>query len=456
MSFNHLHQTVLGLSAVLWTALVAVPSAIMAQGEVLSGFEEFSVAEVMGPSNPTSATVEEYDSVSETWVVTDNMQFSWDAQGRLSQLISTDSDMGGELGSMEGGLQKVALVYNTSGDMTSITISFKEDESDSWADLMRVVGTYNASEQLTEENTEMNMGLLFGGVDQWVTAGRNVHEYTEGKRAKTISYEGSELGGQQLRITEETVYTYDASGNLIEKLTKMDMEVDTLVNSEKYEYTYEADGERASEAYYSWSGSAWIGQEKYLYTKIENVGGGYSNVIVSQVGDGGGWENDTRDSVTYTADKVPTGAIEETWNGSEWVQSGRTSTSLDSEGRLAQFRTDEYADGSYTPVDRMTLAYEQAGIVLHGKGAMQQAQGLRLCVRHNVLTASFMVGVMSPVSLCVRDIKGRRLNSPAVTRTLSAGTHSLDIPLNGMAPGHYVLSLRSAGAVSRAVFSVVE
>lgn len=423
------------------------------QGGVLTPFEEFTELDLyMGNAKPTGVTVEEYDTASGTWLPPQEIQFAWDAEGKMTMMtMEVVEDTGGGL---ETSWMRIRLDYDTDGNMTTMTIGSRETEDSAWVDIVRVVGTYDAEGRLTEEVTEVDWGSAMGGDASWMVIEKYEHEYSGDMRIKTTTSEPADFLGVQFTVTGETDYTYDDNGNLTTKVSTVDDGSGTLVNSVKYEYTYDAGGEMTSEARYSWDGVGWVGEEKLLYSRTDKADGGYELTVVTQVDEGSGWVDDTRQTMVFSSAGMPTGGTEETWDGSAWVESGTTTITSDAQGRPVTSETEACADGACIPVERMTFSYGGSGIVTARAGARHR-NGLRVDAARGRVAVSFTLNTAGSVDLTVRDMRGRRIAAPQ-TRVLPAGTHTVTLPSAAITPGKYVVRMKTESAVSRSAFTIVE
>lgn len=160
-----------------------------------------------------------------------------------------------------------------------------------------------------------------------------------------------------LRIT----YEYDFFGNVLEKLSELNLGNGNWMNAELYTYSYEG-GELSEVIYQDWDGFEWQNDEKQVYTYNGDVTtvlywfwngnnwasdelwtytyeNGYIEVL-KQYMEGGAWQNDEKDTYMLDFDEHVTEILVEGWVGTSWVNDKRTTYNYEDEVYTSQLVED--------------------------------------------------------------------------------------------------------------------
>lgn len=196
---------------------------------------------------------------------------------------------------------------------------YESDEGDGWNDMGSITYTYDFAGNVTE--------LL----SMYADDGEMLPD------AKvTYTYQAGELN--------EVVYQYWNNG--------------TWTNSMKGTYTYNDDV--TTILYWSWSGSNWSSSDLYTYTY------GTSTIeLVMQYMEGGAWQNEARQVFTLNFDEQVTEILEQTWQGTNWVNDELTTYHYD--GNVFPLKTIEEWDGtSWTDDYKFEYVHDADGNAIQG------------------------------------------------------------------------------------------
>ncbi len=136
--------------------------------------------------------------------------------------------------------------------------------------------------------------------------------------------------------SDKSEYTYDANGNLTVRIySYWNSGTSQWVNSDLEEYTYDANGNPTVRIYSGWNSetSQWVNSDKYEYTYDAN---GNPTVEIYSLwnSETSQWENSDKYEDTYDANGNPTVRIYSYWNSetSQWENSDKYENTYDANG----------------------------------------------------------------------------------------------------------------------------
>ena len=197
----------------------------------------------------------------------------------------------------------------------------------------------------------------------------------------------------------------------------------------------------------TWNGTAWVNDTRSTATRD---GQGRALTRFLERWNGAAWAADTRDTLTYTNGRLSRVA---SWDYSAVPTGARASTTAytyDGNGNAQQVETVSYTDGE--PSAYLRFLFQWAGVTAAEHEA-PFAEALGLATYPNpargAVTARFALPEAGPVTLRMLDLTGREVARVAA-RAYPAGDHTATLALGGLPAGLYVLRLETAaGAASR-------
>ena len=202
------------------------------------------------------------------------------------------------------------------------------------------------------------------------------------------------LNGQWLDFIK-MLYDYDFAGNVLQKLTQMDVmgngnwqdaelasysyeggelsEViiqsksgNDWVNKTKEVYNY--NGDVTTVLYWDWNGTTWTSNKLYTYTYS-----GTTMELLIQYMQGGAWQNEEKDTHTFDFDENIIEIIIEDWIDENWVNVKRTTYNY--EGNVYTSRLIEEWDGAaWESTYRSSYVYEDGNATLGKCEMMSEGQ----------------------------------------------------------------------------------
>ena len=180
-------------------------------------------------------------------------------------------------------------------------------------------------------------------------------------------------------------YEYDFSGNVLEKLTQMDVtglgnwmdiefvtysyedgelsevitqskEGDDWVNKTKEVYNYS--GDVTTVLYWDWNGNNWTSNELYTYT----YGNGTIELLIQYM-QGGAWQNDEKDTYTLDFDENVTEILVEDWEGTDWVNGQKTTYNFEDRVFTSKL-IEDWNGASWESTYRSHYVYENGNAIL--------------------------------------------------------------------------------------------
>ena len=186
------------------------------------------------------------------------------------------------------------------------------------------------------------------------------------------------MNGQWLDFVRIS-YEYDFSGNVLEKLTQMDvtgsgnwMEVEFVsysyeggelsevitqskdgndwVNETKEVYNY--NGDVTTVLYWDWNGTTWTSDKLYTYTLSDTA-----IELLIQYMQGGAWQNEEKDTYTLDFDENVVEILFENWEGTNWVKDSRRTYNFEDKVFTSRLY-EEWNGSSWEGVSRSNYVYE--------------------------------------------------------------------------------------------------
>lgn len=175
------------------------------------------------------------------------------------------------------------------------------------------IKTYNTSNNIT-----LNLKQIWNG-SQWVDDSQDVYTYYSGtSNVKDMTTYSFSQGYDVYKVL------YEYSGSDITKITFQDGSSGTLVNSEKFEYTYNSPGQPYQEFDSEWNGSSWDLIERTTATYV----GGLRTELLVESYNGSTYDSFERYVSTYSG-TLETEYLQQSWNGSSYVNSDRELSTYD-------------------------------------------------------------------------------------------------------------------------------
>lgn len=236
---------------------------------------------------------------------------------------------------------------------------------------------------IRDEITVVPQSCFVTGVDG--DSARSIYTYDEYDYYLLEELFSMPMGGQWkdfIRIS----YEYDFAGNVLEKLTQMDVtgsgnnwtdvefvsysyeggelseviiqskDGNDWVNKTKEVYNYS--GDVTTVLYWDWNGTTWSSDKLYTYnysdTNIE---------LLIQYMQGGAWQNDEKDTYTLDFDERVIEILVEDWEGTDWVKDSRTTYNF--EGNVFTSKLIEGWNGSsWESTYRSNYVYENGNATM--------------------------------------------------------------------------------------------
>lgn len=172
------------------------------------------------------------------------------------------------------------------------------------------IKNYNANNDI-----ETDLRQIWNSISmQWLSTSQQTYTYYPGTNlVKDVTTYDFNLGYDTYKVA----YEYD--GNDIAKITFQEAPTGTLVNTEKFEYTYNSPGQPYQEFEYDWNGTSWDLDERSTATYTP----GLREVIVEEY-NGSGYDLFERYLTYYTISiEKDDEHVQQSWTGTEYVNTDR-------------------------------------------------------------------------------------------------------------------------------------
>ena len=239
-----------------------------------------------------------------------------------------------------------------------------------------------------DEITVVPQSCLLTGVNGDLA--RSIYTYDEYDYYLLEELLSMQMGGQWMDFIKMS-YEYDFSGNVLEKLTQMDVtgsgtnwqdaeiasysyvggelsevviqnkDGDDWVNKTKEVYNYNDD--MTTVLYWKWNGTTWTSDELYTYTYS-----GTTMELLIQYMQGGAWQNDEKDTYTLDFEGNVIDILVEDWEGTSWVKDKRTTYNYEDNVFTSKL-IEEWNGASWESAYRSNYVYVN-GNATHGECEM--------------------------------------------------------------------------------------
>ena len=212
------------------------------------------------------------------------------------------------------------IIQSFNGD-TLTELIFEELDAGTWRDTARATPEFDASDRLTLCTVETKQGGNF------VNLFRADLQYNDNGNLDTQLnevWDSTETNpdGEWVKASRST-FEYDANGNdTLQVDESWNRQNGEWLNSQRFRRTYDSQDRIEQELQERWDffNQTWENSTRIQYTY--NSG---STVEVEETWDGSAWVNYERRTTTLNDDDLPTQLLTEDWDGSDWVNEERDS-----------------------------------------------------------------------------------------------------------------------------------
>ncbi len=188
---------------------------------------------------------------------------------------------------------------------------------------------------------------------QWEDDSQDVYKYYPGtSNIKDVTTYNFDLGYDTFKIS------YEYSGTDITKITLQDGSSGSLVNFEKYEYTYNTPGQPYQEFDSEWNTSTnmWDLIERATATYVN----GLRTELLVESYNGSTYDLYERYLSTYSG-SLETEYLQQSWNGSNYVNSDRELSTYDGNGNKTAYIFESWNVGAWVPYYKEEKSFSLAG-----------------------------------------------------------------------------------------------
>lgn len=253
------------------------------------------------------------------------------------------------------------IIQTFNGDALS-ELTFEELDAGTWRDTARATPEFDSSDRLTLCTVETKQGGNF------VNTFRADLQYNDNGNLDTQLNEvwdstDANPDGEWVRITRST-FEYDANGNdTLQVDENWNRQNGEWLNSQRFRRTYDSQDRLEQERRERWDffNQTWENSTRIQYTY--NSG---STVEVEETWDGSAWVNDERRTTTLNNDDLPTQLLTEDWDGSDWVNEERDSFTYTTHENTQKFErvvTEIWEDGAGEWVDDERVRFSYSTVI---------------------------------------------------------------------------------------------
>jgi len=312
---------------------------------------------------------------------------------------------------------RMTYQYDARGNETQSIMQGTAEEGGALENFMKTESVYDGSDRLTEETT------YFWDEGAWVKMLITAYTYNaQGQLVEEI--DRMDFSGEMLIDVNKTVYTYTASGLLQTETRQTSDFMGGWVDDEKISYEYNAAGEPTVVTYQSWDGAQWVNESRYSQT-YEGPGGAISEEL-DQVWEGA-WVNVDRIQYAYDAagnNTVSTGQI---WEGGQWVNDWRTNDSYDNQGWVTESVEQIWQDGAWVNDERYLYDYSVTSVEKDDSRLLPGSFSIGNYPNpfNPQTTIRFQLPAEDRLSLQITDLRGRVIRTLVSDQPFGAGTHRI-------------------------------
>jgi len=248
---------------------------------------------------------------------------------------------------------RIGTSYNANGLVTSLSNDIWNGST--WISQNQIATTYNPDGLPLTVITRLDDGM--GNLEN---ATRTITAYDADGNIATRT--NATWDGTTWVSSDQVQTTYNDDGFPLTVINRIDDGSGTLVNLTRTITSYNEENQELLVTNATWDGSTWVNSDRIQNTYDAN---GNPITILIRINDGAGnLVNSERIKIVYSPDGYPTSVIEATWNGSEWVNETRVLTVYDAAG-LALSETSAIWDGTiWVSENQISTTYNTAGQAL--------------------------------------------------------------------------------------------
>ena len=177
------------------------------------------------------------------------------------------------------------------------------------------------------------------GNGEWENWRRRDYTYSDQGDPTTILISVWRPNLEEWAAFKERTFTYDQMGNVLSKRTRMALQPGgELINTRRWEYTYEEEDLQTGLLFQRWEDDA--------------------------------WSNDSRQLWSYNADELPTGQLRQRWDGSAWQDTRRRMWEYE-DGIVNMVTEQSFDSESGEWVNERRKGYQNSGSVLWNQSVEQ-------------------------------------------------------------------------------------
>ena len=206
------------------------------------------------------------------------------------------------------------IIQSFNGD-TLTQLTFEERDAGTWRDTARATPEYDSSDRLERCTVEFKQDGTY------VNAFRANLQYDNGNLDTQLNevWDSTDANpnGEWVNLSRST-FEYDGSGNdTLQVDENWNPSTQQWINFQRFHRMYDSQARITLERQETWLGT-WENSRRTQYTYNSS-----ETVELEETWDGSSWVDDERRTITLNNDDLPTQALTEDWTGSDWVNDER-------------------------------------------------------------------------------------------------------------------------------------
>ncbi|AUC86538.1 hypothetical protein CW731_15165 [Polaribacter sp. ALD11] len=201
----------------------------------------------------------------------------------------------------------------------------------------------------------------------WVNSSKQVYSYDINGNLATELYDYWDQSNSVWIKQDRYSYVYSSGNKLsIEIEENWDSSTNSYKNGDKSEYSYNNNGRVVESISYEWKNAAWEKSYKFslTYNASNNIDGGYGYNW-----NGGTWVLEDKSLITYNANNKISKVTVEDWNGTAYVKSDIRDFSYDASNKLLIDLTKIWNGTMYVDEEKTEYTYDVNGNVTNEKNS---------------------------------------------------------------------------------------
>ena len=330
--------------------------------------------------------------------------------------------------------------YDTKHNMLTVTTQNWNSGTSSWDNSNKTTNTYDGNNNNTEAVDQSWNGA------SWDNTYKSVNTYNSNNQIMESTRQT--WNGSAWDNNYKNIYTYN-SGR-VETQIQQNWSGGAWVNSNKTTYIYTGTNSNPdTKLYQVWSGGAWQDNFKNMYT--------FAGTSVTSVGQTwtGTWDNSDRTEYTLDANNNITTVVSQSWDGTNWKNMGKINYGFNSNALVSSYDGQTWNTGGFweyaVGAVKQLVYYES---YTNSVAGVAKAQG-NLEVYPNPAVAELNINMVwdnaQPFTVAIYDMQGRivkQLTVPAMKNY----TTSIDIA--DMVAGNYMLVVKGTSGQTSSMFAV--